>query len=54
MQFWLPRLGLIGRLLSSLPHSEEMIELLLPDLFRNSKFRNVHSIGDGRDVMCDV
>jgi hypothetical protein len=51
---WLPRMGLVGRLLCALVHTSEMLDLLLPDEFRNSEFRDVDLIGDCRDVMTDT
>jgi len=51
---WLPRFGLIGRLLTSLPHSEKVARNLMPAKIKELGFGNVFCIMDCRDTICDT
>jgi hypothetical protein len=53
-QRWIPRLGVIGEYLCSLPVSASMSDFLSPAVFHEDENRKVYGIVDARDVESDT
>jgi hypothetical protein len=47
---WMPRLGVVGRILTSFKVDADVAKFLMPEKFKSSDYASTYAIGDARDV----